>query len=353
MNKALQSLLKALSEPETDMNLRKTRHLMNLKAVDPFKRFYRTIDYKIYNGDHEVPTRIYFPNEESFEMIDIEAYHKRNSHTNMNKMEDNTYPVLLFFHGGGFVTESVKTYNRICWNMARLTNHVVVSVDYRLAPEYRFPIPFNDCYAAAKAIFTDRTILQVNPEDITIIGDSAGANLAACVCQMSRDRKEFFPERQILIYPCTNNEYGDDCPFDSVRENGQGYLLTQKNLQDYMKLYQRNSEDIDNPYFAPLKAKDFSGLPESLVITAEFDPLRDEGEAYANRMKEAGVDVTLHRIKDAVHGFFLLPQQYPAVKETYEYINLFLKEVNDRVSVQKNEVEKSGEYSKNISCHQQ
>lgn len=340
MNRALQAIIKAVSEPDSNLDIAKARQFSNLKNIDPFKRFYRTLDYKIYNDGYEVPIRIYFPNEEAFETVDIEKYHKKNRHINMRRMDDNTYPVLLFFHGGGFATESVGTYNHICWNMARNTGHVVVSVDYRLAPEHRFPIPLLDCYAVAKAIFTDRTILQVKPEDITIIGDSAGGNLTACVCQMARDRGEFAPERQILIYPCTNNYYDDNCGFTSVLENGRDYLLTQKNLQDYMDFYQSSREDRKNPYFAPLQAKDFSNLPRALIITAQFDPLRDEGEAYGRKMQEAGTDTVIHRINDAVHGFFLLPQVYPAVRETYEYINEFLGEVKQRVAIKKDKVAK-------------
>lgn len=353
MNKTLHAVMRALSGNDNEeMDIGKTRQLMNLKAIDPFKRFYRTLDYKIYNEDYEIPIRIYFPNEESFETVDIEAYHKRNSHIDMNRMDDNTYPVLLFFHGGGFVAESLESYNRICWNMARQTKHVVVSVAYRLAPEHRFPIPFEDCYAAAKAIFTDQTILNVKPEDITLIGDSAGGNLTACVCQRARDRREFSPQRQILIYPCTNNQYHDNCGFSSVLENGKDYLLTQKNLQDYMQFYRSSEADNENPYFAPLKAEDFSNLPDALIITAEYDPLRDEGEAYGVKMKEAGTKVEIHRITDMVHGFFLLPHVYPAVKETYEYINGFLAEVERRVSTEKNKMEKSGKHRKDLPGYQ-
>ncbi len=352
MNKALQVLLKALSEPEADMNLRRTRYLMNLKAIDVFKRFYRTIDDKIYNNGVEVPLRIYFPDEDSFDTVDIDAYCKKHKDIDRRKMIDNTYPVLLFFHGGGFVTESVETYNRICWNMSRNTQHVVVSVDYRLAPEHRFPTPFDDCYAVAKAIFTDQTILHVKPENITIIGDSAGGNLTAAVCQKARDTGDFKVYRQILIYPCTGNDYSDSTPFASVRENGFDYLLTQKNLQDYMNLYQGKDEDRLSPYFAPLQADDYHDLPAALVITGEYDPLRDEGEEYARRMEAAGVPVCMHRIKDAVHGFFLLTTLYPAVKETYEYINEFLKEVGNSVPGKENTVEKSGEYSQDLSCYE-
>lgn len=332
MNEALKKLLKALSNPEEELDVIKSRQLMDLKKLDPFKRFYRTIDYKIYNGDHQVPIRIYFPSQESFETVNIEEYHREQEGIDTGKMVDNTHPVLLFFHGGGFVTESLESYNRICWNMAKATGHVVVSVDYRLAPEHRFPAGLMDCYAVARAVFLDQEILQVRPEQITIIGDSAGGNLAAAVCQMARDRGEFWPKRQILIYPCLNSDYSDKTPYGSVRENGRDYLLTQRDMMDYLELYQSSPADRRNPYFAPLEAENYGGLPDTLVLTGEFDPLRDEGEEYARRIEEAGGCVRCRRIADGVHGFLMLPLRYPAVKELYGQINDFLREVVAGVS---------------------
>ena len=284
MNKAMHLVLKALSEPETKLDLQKSRRIMNLKILDPFKPFYRTLDTKIYNEGREVPVRIYFPNEESYDTVDIEAFQEKNKSLDTGKMSDNIYPVILYIHGGGFVTESVESYNRVCWNLAKNTAHVVVSVDYPLAPEHKFPTQIEDCYAAAKAVFLDRTILNAEPDQITLMGDSAGGNIVAAVCQMARDRKEFMPKRQILIYPCVNNDYSEENAYPSVLENGR-----------------------------------------ALVITGELDPLRDEGEDYAEKMKAAGVDVTAHRIADGIHGFFLLEPVYPAVRETYDYVNRFLK----------------------------
>ncbi|MDD3796779.1 MAG: alpha/beta hydrolase [Lachnospiraceae bacterium] len=326
MNKAIQAVLKAFSAPETKLDVQKSRRLMNLKVLDPFKPFYRTLDTKIYNEGREVPIRIYFPNEESYDTVDIEAFAEKNRKIDTGSMKDNCYPVILYIHGGGFVTESVESYNRVCWNLAKHTNHVVVSIDYPLAPEHRFPIAVESCYDVAKAVFLDRNILNTDPDQITIMGDSAGGNIAAAVCQMARDRGEFQPTRQILIYPCTNNDYSENCPFPSVHENGTDYLLTRQNMVDYLELYAGSEADWHNPYFAPLLAEDFSNLPRALVITGEFDPLRDEGEAYARKMQEAGVEVTHHRIGDIIHGFFLLEPINPAVRETYGYINEFLQQ---------------------------
>ena len=324
MNKAMHLFLKALSDPETKLDVQKSRRLMNLKTIDPFMGFYRTLDTKIYHGEHEVPIRIYFPNEESYDTVDIEEL-QRNEKNNGGNMGDNTCPVILYIHGGGFVTESVESYNRVCWNLAKHTGQVVVSIDYPLAPEHRFPRQIEDCYAVARAVLTDRSILNVEPEQITLMGDSAGGNITAALSLMARDRGEFTVARQILIYPCLNNNYEENNGFPSVMENGQDYLLTRQNMEDYLEYYQSSEEDKNNPYFAPLLEENLKDLPDTLIITGEFDPLRDEGEAFARKLGKAGNKVEHHRIEEGIHGFFLLEPFYTPVRETYGYINKFLQ----------------------------
>ena len=134
------------------------------------------------------------------------------------------------------------------------------------------------------------------------------------------------PNRQILIYPATYNDYTENSPFVSVKENGSDYLLTAGKMQDYIDLYARNEEDKKNPYFAPYIAEDLTNQPDTLILTCEFDPLRDEGEAYGERLKEAGNHVEIHRIKDALHGYFALGIKQLHVQESFTYINEFLKE---------------------------
>ena len=302
INRSMRMVLKALSFDGIEVEA--SRHLANLKAIDPMKIFYRTMDYKIYNDDYEIPVRIYLPREKETEGL----------------------PVMLFFHGGGWVTESIDNYERICARMAEATNHIVVSVGYRLAPEYKFPIGLNDCYAVAKAVYTNRFILEADPDRITLIGDSAGGNLAAALSLMARDKGEFLPKRQILIYPATYCDYVENTPFRSVRENGSDYLLTAGKMQDYINLYASCEEDKKNKYFAPLRERDFSNQPKTLILTAEYDPLRDEGEAYGKRLANAGNEVEIHRIKDALHGYFALGIKYYHVQESFEIINQFLRE---------------------------
>ena len=296
----MKKILKALSFDGIEVEA--SRHLASLKAIDPMKIFHKTIDYKIYNGDYEVPVRIYLPREKVPEDL----------------------PVFLFFHGGGWVTDCIDNYERICARLASATEHIVVSVEYRLAPEHPFPIGFMDCYAAAKAIYTNQFILNVNPERITLIGDSAGGNLAAAVSLKARDDGIFKPQRQILIYPAVNNDYSDTSSFQSVKDCGSDYLLTAGKMRDYIDFYAAREEDKQNKYFAPLMETDYRNQPDTLILTAEFDPLRDEGEEYGKRLKEAGNYVEVHRIKDALHGYFALGIRYFHVQESFELINQFL-----------------------------
>lgn len=307
ISKTMRTILHALSYGNIEVEA--SRRLADIKKLDAMRIFFKTLDTKVYNGNHEVPIRLYFPSEEAMSGESVEG---------------EKYPVLLFFHGGGWVTESVENYDRVCSRMAQSTGHIVMSVEYRLAPEYRFPVPLEDCYAAAKALYTGHLVLPADPDRITIIGDSAGGNLAAAVCLKARDTGDFAPKKQILIYPAVSNCYTKKSPYKSVQENGQDYLLTAVKMEDYLKLYESSTEDRQNPYFAPILAKDLSHMPETLILTAEFDPLRDEGEEYGKRLKKANNYVEIHRIPDALHGYFALGIRFLHVQESFEIMNCFL-----------------------------
>ena len=307
ISKTMRTILHALSYGNIEVEA--SRRLADIKKLDAMRIFFKTLDTKVYNGNHEVPIRLYFPSEEAMSGEPVEG---------------EKYPVLLFFHGGGWVTESVENYDRVCSRMAQSTGHIVMSVEYRLAPEYRFPVPLEDCYAAAKALYTGHLVLPADPDRITIIGDSAGGNLAAAVCLKARDTGDFAPKKQILIYPAVSNCYTQKSPYKSVQENGQDYLLTAVKMEDYLKLYESSTEDRQNPYFAPILAKDLSHMPETLILTAEFDPLRDEGEEYGKRLKKANNYVEIHRIPDALHGYFALGIRFLHVQESFEIMNCFL-----------------------------
>lgn len=301
INKTMHLVLKALSYP--DIDIRKTYKLERAAQNSVAKirgGTYDTQDIDLHIGDRDILVRIYRPE------------------TVIGKR------LLLFFHGGGWVTENIDTYNKVCMNLADATQCHVASVEYSLAPEKPFPHAAEDCYAVAREIMLHPALFNIHPEDVILIGDSAGGNLTAVVSQMARDRGEFRVHRQILIYPATYNDHTETSPFESVRTNGTDYLLTSRRICEYMDLYCANEEDRQNPYFAPLLAKDFSCQPATLVITAEFDPLRDEGEAYAKALADAGNPVTLYRMPDALHAFFQLDEQFLHVQRAFELINEFL-----------------------------
>lgn len=210
------------------------------------------------------------------------------------------FPVLLYFHGGGWVIGDLDTHDPICRSLAKGGGCVVVSVDYRRAPEHKFPAAAEDCYAATVWAARHASEIGADPARLAVAGDSAGGNLAAVVALMARDRGEPRIVFQLLIYPVT------DARFDtaSYRENGEGYLLTREAMQWFWAHYTRDASDREHPYAAPLRAPQLGGLPPALIITAELDPLRDEGEAYGARLNEAGVAARVSRYDGMPHGFF-------------------------------------------------
>ncbi|HJN88567.1 MAG: alpha/beta hydrolase [Dehalococcoidia bacterium] len=213
------------------------------------------------------------------------------------------FPVLVWFHGGGWVVGDLDTADGTARRLTAQTGCVVVSVDYRLAPEARFPAAAEDCYAVTQWVATNAAGIDADPGRIAVGGDSSGGNLAAVVSLMARDRGVSPPVFQLLVYPVIARDFDTG----SYRQNGEGYGITRDSMKWYWDLYLTEDADASNPYAAPLLANDLSGLPPALVITAEFDPLCDEGEAYAQRLQEAGVAVTYSRYDGMIHGFFGMP----------------------------------------------
>jgi len=212
-------------------------------------------------------------------------------------------PVLVWFHGGGFALGSIEIVDEFCRALTNAAGCITVSVDYRLAPEHKFPAAVDDCYTATKWVAENANATGSDPTRIAVGGDSAGGNLAAVVALMARDRGTPPLVYQLLVYPVTN--FAFDTP--SHREYADGYFLTKDDMTWFCNLYLRSEADSHNPYASPLQAQDLRGLPPALVITGEFDPLRDEGEAYAARMREAGVPVACKRYSGMIHGFLSMP----------------------------------------------
>lgn len=212
---------------------------------------------------------------------------------------DDPLPVLVYFHGGGWVLGSVDSHDATCRYIAATGGLKVISVDYRLAPEFRFPTATEDALAAFRYVRDNAAELGVDPSRIAVGGDSAGGNLAAVVCQQTRDAGEKMPDFQLLFVPATNMS----ARTRSYELFGDGFFLTRGNMDWYEETYIRSDDDRLDPRASPLLATDFSGLPPAHVATGGFDPLRDEGEAYARKMADAGVPVSLKRHDTLVHPF--------------------------------------------------
>lgn len=209
------------------------------------------------------------------------------------------FPVLVFFHGGGWVICNLDTHDPLCRSLANEAGCVVVSVDYRLAPEHKFPAAPEDCYAATLWVAGHGAQLNVDATRIAVGGDSAGGNLTAVIAQMARDQGGPALVFQLLIYPATDFT----ARTRSMEENAQGYFLTRQDMSWFTNHYLNDNHDKTNPLASPSLATNLGGLPPALIITAEYDPLRDEGEWYGRRLKEAGVPVTVSRYDGMMHGF--------------------------------------------------
>ena len=209
------------------------------------------------------------------------------------------FPLIAFFHGGGFVLCSLETHDELCRAMCRDAGAVVVSVDYRLAPEAKYPAAADDCYAATAWCAAHAAELGADAARLVVAGDSAGGNLAAVTALRARDLGAPRIRHQVLIYPATH------CDFDtpSYRENAQGYFLTADAMRWFWAHYLEHPAQASEPYACPAHAADLRGLPPATVITAEYDPLRDEGEDYATQLRAAGVPVVQKRNDGMIHGF--------------------------------------------------
>jgi acetyl esterase len=217
-------------------------------------------------------------------------------------------PTMVFLHGGGFVIGDIETHDNQCRIVCREVGAVVLSVAYRLAPEAPFPAGVEDCVAATRWAAEHIAELGGDPERLAIAGDSAGGNLAAVVTQVARDAGGPKLAAQLLVYPGT--DFAGDYP--SRTDNAEGYFLTREDLEWFATHYLGEASDLTDPRLSPLHAQNLAGLPPAVVVTAEYDPLRDEGEAYARALERAGVPVTLRRYDGLIHGFFDLSALSPA-----------------------------------------
>ena len=259
----------------TPAEARRLTREVNRRLTSPPEAVAVVENMRMSNTSAQIPARVYIPRE------------------------GEGLPVLVYFHGGGWVLGGLDSVDSLCRSLANVADCVVVSADYRLAPEHKFPAAVEDAYSATKWTANSATNFSGDPRRIAVGGDSAGGNLAAAVSLMARDKHGPPIVFQLLIYPATNHAFDTT----SYSDNAEGYWLSKDDMRWFWNHYLRDEEDGRNPYASPSRAADLSSLPPAFVITAEFDPLRDEGEAYAARLRECGVPVKAARYDGMIHDF--------------------------------------------------
>ncbi len=236
--------------------------------------------------------------------------------------DDEKLPVLCYFHGGGFVQGDLDTHDTACAKLAIWGDFMVVAIDYRLAPEHPFPAGPEDCYAAYKWLVEHVAELGGDPARIAVGGDSAGGNLSAVVSQMAAKHGVALPFAQVLIYPVVDAHHRAD----SYKEFAEGYVIPADRIAWYDEMYYQADGDKDDLRASPILANDLAGQPPAFVITCGFDPLRDEGEDYANRLKAAGVPVSFKEFRGQIHGFISMSAAIPQADECLQDIAVYLRD---------------------------
>lgn len=244
----------------------------------------------------EIPLRIYRPNEEK------------------------NQPGIVYFHGGGFHTGSIESHDHICRNIANYTNATVISVEYHLAPEHKFPAAVYDAYESTKWVYDNAEKLGINAEKIGVSGDSAGGNLAIVVTHLAKELREFSLAFQVLLYPLTTAE-----ETESMRENGYGYMSDLERVHEAMELYLRGPEDKYNLLFSPILNNDYKNIPPAFIVTGKYDSMRDDSKMYAEKLKDHNVPVKFVCFDDLIHGYLSLNLNLKQKKDTYEHIAEWLK----------------------------
>ncbi len=273
----------------SDVSVETARRQMNatIEEVAEDVDVHSSVDYQIPVDGGEIVVRVIRPHDRS------------------------DAPVLMYCHGGGWVLGSIDTHDVFCRNLANKSDVVIATVDYRLAPEHPFPTPAEDCYAALNWIVSNADELGIDPTKVAVGGDSAGGNLAAVTTLMARDRGGPNIAFQLLIYPMTDS----DLTRPSYVENSEGYHLRTRDIEWCWQRHVPNEADRTHPYVAPLRAESHAELPPAMLITAEYDPLRDEGQLYAEALQEAGVPVERVHYDTMIHGFTRRTKLYNVARE--------------------------------------
>ncbi|MFE8699427.1 alpha/beta hydrolase [Cytobacillus sp. FJAT-54145] len=300
--KALLQMFEARNAPSLEeVSLQEARGMFeqSAKLLNKAEDIFHVEDRKIQGYQREMKVRIYTPSD------------------------NDRLPVLVYFHGGGWVIGNLETHDSLCRSLANQSNCKVVSVDYGLAPENKFPVAVEDAYLATKWVSEHADELNVDKNNIAVGGDSAGGNLAAVVCYLANERKGPSISQQLLFYPSTGFEYTE-----SYEKYGEGYYLTKSQMKWFREQYLNDETDTLNPLAAPmlLSDEDTALLPTAYIVTAEFDPLCDGGENYSRKLTNAGVQTTYICYPGMIHGFISMAGVLDDGKKAITEAALYLKE---------------------------
>ncbi|WP_249871698.1 alpha/beta hydrolase [Oceanobacillus saliphilus] len=295
------------SLPESDPNQKlipeEQRKFMNAPVMPLEKRVqvHEVEDRLVPTAEGNVPIRIYTP------------------------VKKDVYPILLYFHGGAFFSGNLESHDEIVRPITIESGYKVIAVDFRLAPEHPYPAALEDCYNVAKWVSENHKELDWDGENLAVAGDSSGGNIAAAVSLLARQKKEFPLTKQVLFYPSLDLDFGDISRYPSLSENRKGYGLETDALPAFNSFYLSGGADPRDPLLSPIFEENLENLPVALVITAEHDPLRDEGELYAEKLKKAGIRVEKKRYDGVVHGFLAKWTHLEEYAGVYELTGNFLK----------------------------
>ncbi|RLU02789.1 MAG: alpha/beta hydrolase [Ketobacter sp.] len=291
-------------KPEKSMEFRlplRVNLLYPLSSLLPNEPVANTSDISVGGGEGDLPARVYWPRKT------VEP--------------EGDLPVIVYFHGGGFVLGSVDIFDDLCRSLANATKAVVVSVEYRLAPMFPYPAAVEDGYAAVKWVADHAAELGAAPDKVFVAGDSAGASISSVVAIKAMEAGAPRIKGQILYYPQTDMR---GTQYDSIIHFSDGYGLSSEMIAGFHQAYCAQVEDLAHPSLSPMMAQDLSGLPPALVMTAGFDPLHDAGQLYAKMLQEQQVPVTFLDYKDMIHGFMSIrffPQRRDVLHETGKFVD--------------------------------
>ena len=299
-NLKLDKILNPRSTNEQSIEeIRETLNRESTKSSKPPIPFSNIKNTTIEVNSEKIPVRIYTP-----------------------EGEDN-FPIIIYSHGGSWIAGNLDTHDNVCRKLAQNTKAIVISINYRLAPENPFPSALNDVYNILEWTCQNANSINGNEKQIALAGDSAGGNLSAAVSLMARDKKGPNITCQVLIiYPSTNIYELNSSSWSYFAND---FNLSPEEMEEYISLYVPRKEDRKNPYASPLLANDFKELPDTLVITAEIDPLRDDGESYGNKLKDAGIATDVIRINSVPHGFITMDKITNKADEVLNQISSYLQ----------------------------